>query len=335
MTTAHQSFWTEGDLCIYEAPQTEQFFLGCIKKIDPETKLCTIHSPLVNADPLVKTENLSTPTVQDKTRIVQSPLNKTTILMSDEDFFSRKLHKIVGLAPELVPKTATMPHSRTRSKTRTWAPGDLCICMWSEDGSYYYASITEADANRDRYLVTYCYYENQETKRAVDLHELGTDFEMLVEDDQNKACVLNRKVLGMVEPCKQGGDMEQAEEKFASVLNLTKTREKSRLPSHDPVTSKPPAPSLQPNPSKSPGERLAADIMTNVNLDSLPHLVFSGDHSSPMQAAQSAISNLARLNHVDQFHSTSDSAWQALLISWFMCGYHTGYYEALRKPKQK
>ncbi|TPP63872.1 hypothetical protein FGIG_07768 [Fasciola gigantica] len=210
LMTTHRSFWTEGDLCIYEAPQTEQFFLGAIKKIDSTTKLCTIHSPLVRTDPQVKAENLCTPTVEDKTRIVQSPLNKSTILISDEDFFSRKLHKIVGLAPESIPKANTKPVSRTQNKTCVWRPGDLCICMWSEDGSYYYASITEADPERDRYLVTYCYYENQETKRAADLHELGTDFEMLVEDDQNKAAVLNQKTPNTNKPCEQGEDMEQA-----------------------------------------------------------------------------------------------------------------------------
>ncbi|VDP86945.1 unnamed protein product [Echinostoma caproni] len=335
MMPTGQYFWAEGDLCIYKSPQTEQFYLGFVKKVDPVTKLCTIQSPLIKTESQVNSEDLSTPTLKEKAKIIQSPLNKSAVLLADGNFFSRKLQKIIGPKRDTVPKVSMETDTYRVNEPTGWAPGDVCICTWSEDGSYYYASITEADPKQDRYLITYFYYENQETKRATDLHELGTDFEMLVEDDQNKAAMLNRNVPRSMKPNAHRAEVEQAEEKFATVLNFKMkkpvTGEKTRPVEfeHTAVRQQPPSSTTRASPAESPGDRLEPDPVTNATLNSVPNSFVSGDHSSPLQAAQSAISNLARLSNVDQFHSMPNSAWQALLISWFMCGYHTGYYETI------
>ncbi|KAF5396689.1 hypothetical protein PHET_10580 [Paragonimus heterotremus] len=183
----YNSIWSVGDFCLYKPDPTGEYVLGAIKLIDVDNNLCTITSCMSSVETKLSPEELLSLTA-DTIKLVSEDDLQAVHKQLNASYFGRKLEKLScifsGQPMEKLPKsTPVRPH---KSANSSWQPGNMCICTWSEDDSYYFAIVSEADHQKDRFLITFCYYNNTEIKRSTDLHELGSDFELLVEDELNK-----------------------------------------------------------------------------------------------------------------------------------------------------
>ncbi|TGZ64338.1 hypothetical protein CRM22_006421 [Opisthorchis felineus] len=202
----------------------------------------------------------------------------------------------------------------------SWTVGQMCICMWSEDESYYFGTIQEARPEEDQYLVSFCYYNNTELKRAADLHELGSDFELLVEDEYNKTAagrLRKRPTSHRKAEQVMTDDVEQTTNEYAALMTLAP----------DGSAAIPVSKADYPEPaavSQKPTTRLIPGLASSIG-DQQPAFA-----APPTGSFPPSLANLATLKHSNEVQDTSQAPWQALLISWFMCGYHTGYFELFR-----
>ncbi|CAH8526751.1 unnamed protein product [Dicrocoelium dendriticum] len=151
-----------------------------------------------------------------------------------------------------------------------WSPGKFCICTWSEDENYYFATISEADAQSDRYLVRFCHYGNTEWKSSYELHELGSDFEPLVEDECNKLAMdkLRSTINSHSKPVMKTtvlNEVEKTTDKCATALTLgSKLHESSKDQFDKPRHAKLPDGPLNPSFSHESGPQFAQDILAGI-----------------------------------------------------------------------
>ncbi|KAF7255192.1 hypothetical protein EG68_08213 [Paragonimus skrjabini miyazakii] len=333
------SIWSVGDFCLYKPDPTEEYVLGAIKLIDVENNLCVIASCMSNMEtklPPGELLSLTPDTIKHK--------------QLDASYFGQKLEKLgcvfSGQAMEKLPKsTPFRPH---KSANSSWQPGNMCICTWSEDESYYFAIISEADHQKDRFLVTFCYYNNTEIKRSADLHELGSDFELLVEDELNKLAAEKLRKSQTLRKKVGSANLEDGNEtadKYTNLLTFnTNDEDLAAAGINTAVTKEGDSQSCKPAHSK-PKIRPKPDPTVNQNqFISTPSKtgVYGGDQNTagvapplsgtlpPSFATPSAL----RPPLPNNLPGTEQAPWQALLISWFMCGYHTGYFEALHSKNK-
>ncbi|KAJ8285359.1 hypothetical protein GJAV_G00025940 [Gymnothorax javanicus] len=196
--------------------------------------------------------------------------------------------------------------SRKRSNAiyhKEWKVGDPCSAFWSVDGSLYPATITSIDEETGTCTIVYTDYGNEEEQNLVDL--LSDDSE--VEKDGAK----------MADPMKEGVSSSDDSGKCSD----------SRLPNHWPRSE----PRLKPTgcPSapftgiipKLPESRRPEDPGAPPPRWP-PHMSFT----PPMMPPPPAL-NLESLE--------DDEPLNCMLISWYMSGYHTGYYMALRRAREE
>ncbi|VDQ14576.1 unnamed protein product [Trichobilharzia regenti] len=158
--------WSLGDVCISKT-KDEVYDIFVIEKIDSENSLYTIRSKDY------------TTSCQPSAMLSITPRNMKLLCTNNDIMSSLETSNDINLEDNNIPPS--------------WNKGDLCICTWSEDGAYYYATMLEADHENDIFTVSFCYYENTEKKSSEDLYQINSEFRVCVKDELNKAAALSRK----------------------------------------------------------------------------------------------------------------------------------------------
>ncbi|KAF8570978.1 hypothetical protein P879_05237 [Paragonimus westermani] len=343
------SVWSVGDFCLYKPDPTEEYVLGTINLIDTDNNLCTITSCMSSIETKLPPEELLSLT-SDTIKLVSEKNVKTLHKQLDASYFGQKLEKLCcifsGQAMKELPKSTSVRNHK--SANSSWHSGNMCICTWSEDENYYFAIISEVDHQKDQFLVTFCYYNNTEIKSSGDLHELGSDFELLVEDELNKLAAeklrKSQTLRKKVESTKLE-DMNKTAGKYATLLTFnTNDEDPAAAGTHTVVTKEDYSQSCKP-PHPKPKIRSKPDLtIDHDQFISTPSKtgVYGGDQSTAGKAPAfsgtlpPSFATLSALRPPlpDDLSDAEQAPWQALLISWFMCGYHTGYFEALHSKNK-
>ncbi|KAG5454420.1 hypothetical protein CSKR_202010 [Clonorchis sinensis] len=333
VTATSACYWSDGDFCIYKCSGTNAYTLGFLKALDVNNRHCTVVSCASGVERQLSSDDLLALT-PDTIKLVTDPnLHKLSLDQRlDSIYFTQKLGKMTsamaGKLSKKLAKSIPPEPAKTAPSTR-WTVGQMCICMWSEDEGYYFGTIQEARPEEDQYLVSFCYYNNTELKRAADLHELGSDFELLVEDEYNKTAAgrlrkrptSHRKAEQVVTD-----DVEQTTNEYAALMTLAPDGSAATNAAIPVSKTDYPQPATV---SQKPTTRLIPGLASSFG-DQQPAFTAPPTGSFPPSFA-----NLATLKPCNEVQDTSQAPWQALLISWFMCGYHTGYFEALQSAAKR
>ncbi|KAK4474082.1 hypothetical protein MN116_003390 [Schistosoma mekongi] len=305
--------WSLGDICI-SLRSNSIYDLFVVEKIDSENSLYIIRSSnytiSCSSDDMlhVTTENIKLLYANDKIM--------STVESLDSSYFVTKLSRLVN--PQL--STATIVGSTESKKTavQSWNNGDLCICAWSEDEAYYYAIILTSDYENDIFTVSFCYYENVEQKSFKDLHDVNSGYAAYVKDTMNKSLALSLKKntnghRELREDCDNaletyGSSVHDGEIK--ELNEITSYLHKISLCSHVPFKKK----ESQSEISRQPGLN---DFSVESTFKSTKQNISSDHLSLDASNIQQSIGEL-------QLHP--------LLLSWFICGYQTGFYEESIAP---
>ncbi|CAL8094323.1 unnamed protein product [Calicophoron daubneyi] len=349
-----QNYWSEGDLCVYKSDSSDQYVLGTIRQVDATNAVCTVSCSPLEGDRLISTKDLLSLTPKTVRLVPNSEARDDALERIDNTFFSQKLEKLENLT-STAPVNVT-PKSEVKIKsgrTGSWKAGDMCICMWSEDQNYYYASVTEANHEGNSFLVSFCYYNNVETKQLSELHELGSEFELLVGDDYNKtAAEKMRKYGNQLGKSPKENEIKNLAEECATglILNANENEQPTIADTPDIMSSNSKVSSKLAS-SKTDKKRTSRTGKANHHQQQQQQQATTGSSTTAPQTSSSGVAppadymftnmmpDLASLSTLklpmrSELLGDAQSPWQALLISWFMCGYHTGYYEALHSGEK-
>ncbi|XP_061117071.1 survival motor neuron protein 1 isoform X2 [Conger conger] len=196
--------------------------------------------------------------------------------------------------------------SRKRSNAipaREWRVGEPCCAFWSVDGKVYPATITSINKEKGTCTVVYTRYGNKEEQNLEDLLSDSSE----VEEDGAK----------MSDQVKEG----------ESSTGESDTCSSSRLPNHRPrseprltPTSRHSAPptgsTFRPPESRRPGGPGAAPPGWPPRMSFGPPMM-----PPPPPLGPDAVED--------------EEGLSCMLVSWYMSGYHTGYYMGLKRAREE
>ncbi|XP_035234835.1 survival motor neuron protein 1-like [Anguilla anguilla] len=203
--------------------------------------------------------------------------------------------------------------SRKRSNAipeKEWKVGEACCAFWSVDGKLYPATVTSIDEEKGTCTVVYTAYGNEEEQNLVDLLSDNSE----VEEDGAK----------MADQVKEGESSTDESDKCSS----------SQLPNHGPRSEpklkpagRPSAPptgsTFRPPESWRPAGPGAPPPDPGAPPPGWPPSLSFGPPMVPPPPPLCPDS------------LQDDEALNCMLISWYMSGYHTGYYMGLRKARDE
>ncbi|KAJ8391682.1 hypothetical protein AAFF_G00086320 [Aldrovandia affinis] len=210
--------------------------------------------------------------------------------------------------------------SRKRSNAipeKEWRVGDTCCAFWSVDGHLYSAKIASINHNKGTCTVVYANYGNKEQQNLADLLSENSDME---EDGARKVTQVK-------------ADESSTEE---SDKSLTPQMPSHKLPSHQhrpkPRPRPPSGPSkwgsgCPPTPPQGPSFR------TPESRSGGPGATFRGQ--PPVMSFGPPIMPPPPPPPLSQDSLEEDDALGCMLISWYMSGYHTGYYLGLKQAREE
>lgn len=199
---------------------------------------------------------------------------------------------------------ANQKNQASKNKVKKWKVGDYCQAVYAEDGQLYEATIVSI--TNDNCLVKYIGYLNEETHKLVDLKESdGEDS----RTNQIKRCQEERMV-----------HLDKEEDNLEELDNLTDAFDQLTYLYH-----------------LNKSDNLMNNSKQQANVDSVkPCATSSSLHSrlvSHLQSNQNANQILIPpppANLPNLVNSNENELLTTTLISWYMSGYHTGYYQATR-----
>uniref|UniRef100_A0A3B4V4E6 Survival of motor neuron 1, telomeric n=1 Tax=Seriola dumerili TaxID=41447 RepID=A0A3B4V4E6_SERDU len=185
---------------------------------------------------------------------------------------------------------------------KTWQVGDSCCAYWSEDGQLYAATISSIDQERGTCTVVYTDYGNEEEQNFEDL------LSEFSEGDEET----NIKVESSTEESDRSTTPNQHKQQPHS------KGQKSKAHKDPPPMWAPGFPGFPPGPPPMHAFRQVRRkclylFSFIIHLITLPLLLISLPQMIPPPPPMSP-------DMVD------DEALGSVLISWYMSGYHTGYY---------
>jgi len=310
--------WNIGDLCVYYVPEETSSILACVKNVDNVRKRLLLH-PFSENDPETWISMSSVFRLTDLYRVnfgMNEPNSSATLQELNKDFFLTKTQRALSLADD---KTVLEEFSKALhgGPLISWCIGDICVSKWSEDGEYYYAEVVHISPDTKRCRLSFLFYENEEDKSWLDLYEYSDSKAQLVMDEDNIRVACDRLPRsdkdGHLYLELQTLTTKLPEEKSTSALSRTTSRSPPPLPdSESKITVQ--------HASKS-CERFAEPSTTKSGDDR------KGIVHTPISPPSFNLD--LPLNWKDLLLA-DEAPHQALLTSWFMCGYHTGYYEGLK-----
>lgn len=210
-------------------------------------------------------------------------------------------------------------HRKSKQKQqREWAVGDHCQAQFAEDSKWYEATILVVNQDRGTCTVQYVGYGNKE---EVPLTAIGQSMGAAVRREQSRTADLEKDLDveaspsdDMFEHSSQASSILSQSQSFIS-MNKSKAsglgkQSKSFAHSHLPIFS---------GPSPFPGA------------------VGSGVSGFPGLASQSPIHDMVAPplppHILTSLPSDDSEALSAMLMSWYMSGFHTGYYQGLKRAR--
>uniref|UniRef100_A0A5K3ELP4 Tudor domain-containing protein n=1 Tax=Mesocestoides corti TaxID=53468 RepID=A0A5K3ELP4_MESCO len=205
--------------------------------------------------------------------------------------------------------------SESESAKSLWNVGDICVCRWREDGEWYYAEIVKIFPSTQTCLVSFLYYENAESGiRLSNIFPVDAPEARLVKDEDNIriACDRLRRVVSVEELCPQLECMSTSE---AAQPTLMDSDSQVKWAGEG----------APPPPRSGPGEQEVGAAMPTEKPAEQPSLPVPPPLALPPNWRSLLLSS----------YGDDETAFRALLTSWFMCGYYTGYFEGLKDGKSK
>uniref|UniRef100_A0A8D3DNH1 Tudor domain-containing protein n=1 Tax=Scophthalmus maximus TaxID=52904 RepID=A0A8D3DNH1_SCOMX len=185
---------------------------------------------------------------------------------------------------------------------KVWQVGDSCCAYWSEDGQLYAATISAMDETRDTCTVVFTGYGNEEEQNLEDLLA-----ELSEGDDETDAKVKEAE--------------SSTEESESSAANKPKQQPHSKAQKSKAHKEPPPMwaagfPGFPPCPPPTHAFRQKGSRQSGAHgpiPPSWPPMMPFGPPMIPPPPPMSP-------------DMMDDEALGSMLISWYMSGYHTGYY---------
>ncbi|CAH8829068.1 unnamed protein product [Trichobilharzia szidati] len=304
--------WSLGDICISKT-KDEVYDIFVIEKIDSENSLYTIRSKNYTTSCQPSAMLRITP------RNIKLLCTNSDIMSSlkslDDTYFITKLNHLTN-APLL--QTSNDINLEDNGIPLSWNKGDLCICTWSEDEAYYYATILEADHENNIFTVSFCYYENTEEKSSEDLYQINSEFRVCVKDELNKAAALSTKESSVItDQCAEQEDYGDENEIYEPSVQDEATKWMNEISSCLHQVSL---------------ESVASHNKTRkskVVKPTRPELLEFSSHENNSESTKqpSGSSRLPLVNTSNIRKQLNELQLHPLLLSWFICGYQTGFYE--------
>ncbi|KAJ8380538.1 hypothetical protein SKAU_G00013160 [Synaphobranchus kaupii] len=205
-------------------------------------------------------------------------------------------------------KSNTKNRSRKRSNAipeKEWRVGETCCAFWSVDGKLYPATITSIDEEKGTCTVVYADYGNGEERNLVDLLSDNSE----VEDDGAKGAA-------QIQKKEVESSTDESDKCPSSDLPSHGHRSEPRLKPTGRPTAPPTGSSFRPPESRRPGGPGAAPSGWPPQMSSGPPMMPPPPPLSP--------------------DSPEDNdAMSCMLLSWYMSGYHTGYYMGLKRAREE
>ncbi|CAH8478412.1 unnamed protein product [Heterobilharzia americana] len=313
--------WLPGDICISKH-KNELYDLFVVEEINTENSLNTIRSKDYTTTCHSSNMLHITPT---NIKLLHTNNNFTSTLKSlDDSYFVMKLNHLTSLP---ISQASIVINSESENTSHSWNIGDLCICTWSEDEAYYYATILTTDYENDKFTVSFCYYENVEQKSFKDLFDIHSEFKVYLKDEFNKSAAFKKKVLLLLFDILS---LFVKKSIFNSQYELEKYSNENGIHEF----------SLQNDELEGVNE-----ISSHFNQISLEYPI---SHNNKLFESSSNKNNSEFIQQLNQSskhlllntsniqENLDDIQLQPLLLSWFMCGYQTGFYEiSTMHPKNK
>ncbi|CAH8445304.1 unnamed protein product [Schistosoma turkestanicum] len=298
--------WSPGDICIYQR-ENKVYDLFVIEEFSLENSLFTIRSH--NYITSCHSSDLLNLAPENVELLHQNEKITSTLESIDCSYFAIKLNCLINL-----PSSTSTINSNSESQknpVQSWNNGDLCICSWSEDAAYYYATILTADYENDIFTVSFCFYDNVEQKSSKDLYDINSGFEVYVKDIMNKSFAFSMKEKIVASQCKlEEEDFSGQLETYKSSVQDADVKELNEISSHLHKTSL--------NPLIYRNKKQESKVR-NLCKSGLDELSVENISESMKQSRLLDASNIQQYISELQLHP--------LLLSWFICGYQTGFYE--------
>ncbi|CAH8458372.1 unnamed protein product [Schistosoma bovis] len=296
--------WSLGDVCIYQH-ENKVYDLFVIEEINLENSLVTVRSSSYTTS--CYSSDLLNITPENVKLLCENDKITSTLDSVDYSYFATKLNTLLNLPLSM--NTISLKTESQKNPVQLWNNGDMCICTWSEDEAYYYAKILTADYENDIFTVSFCFYENVEQKSSKDLHYINSEFEAYVTDNMNKSFALSMKEQ-ISDQCELEEDHDSKRDTYESSVQDEDIKELNEITSHLHKTSLNP---LIPR-NKKQGSKIKNSCKPGLNEFSVENISQSTKQNRSLDSSniQQHISEL-------QLHP--------LLLSWFICGYQTGFYE--------
>lgn len=217
-----------------------------------------------------------------------------TALIRAYDKAISSVQRKLNIASNSNSNNATKKNNRVRKQGGIWKVGDPCQARFSEDGYFYEATIGAVDYSRGRCFVKYAHYGNEE---EVNLSDVLSATASLGEPDLSEFENSTVSSVGRLSVSESGG--------FKGDKGCVK-KKKKRHGTHTPA----PAPSFP-----------RSEFLPRASLP----------HRSPAPASAPGIRMPPLPPHLKT--NSDDPALNSMLMSWYMCGYHSGYYQGVTDTK--
>ncbi|VDM01240.1 unnamed protein product [Schistocephalus solidus] len=286
--------WAVGETCLYSKSGSADYTFACIKDVDDIQKRLLIgslaedeHSEWVSMSCVLAIDN--------ETQLLSAISAPNASAACQLSRYSK----------------SEQSQQRSRLQGSSWRVGDICVCQWSEDESYYYAEIREIYAETQTCNVVFLFYDNEEVVNLADLYSHKAPEARLVTDESNIRRAAERLISTLCD------EMEEVSTKpTPATVNAQAGNEGSTRKNPPPINVAPLRNAERKKAKCESAVAAAAATSTETVMGSLAPPPYPVPLSLPPNWKNLLIADQAPL--------------QALLTSWFMCGYHTGYFEGLK-----
>ncbi|NXN99849.1 SMN protein, partial [Rhinopomastus cyanomelas] len=205
-------------------------------------------------------------------------------------------------------KTSVRKHT-CKTALKEWKVGDSCSAVWSEDGKLYQATVESINYKRGTCVVTYDGYGNKEKHNLCDL--------LMPPDDETLNVTGNYRECSSQTP----RSSDESEKSSQSSQNRSSCSKARSSPQNLP-------PCMPPRLPVPPGLGRVSSALAEIIE---PGSEF-GEFPPPMScwpppfAAGSPPPLIPPPPPIRTDQTEKDRALESMLMSWYMSGYHTGYY---------
>jgi hypothetical protein len=244
-------------------------------------------------------------------------------------------------------------------KVPIFAAGDPCRCVYSADGVEYEANIVEVFQDKDQCLVRYVGYENEELQNLSAMkvsHGAKARIRQTAESQMTTAAgMTNQQESELLQmPSSPEPDITpvSSRSEVTKVISSIADQENKKNAAHAACGTGTSGgggdyQSICGNKKKG---RASRDKLTNESIilpykklpDTAEDTVTRSNSSPQKVTASSAAASFATSSHSSicppplppgllSGRSDEDDALASMLMSWYMSGYHTGFYEAMKK----